>query len=262
MSAFAKVVDYNIEYAHIYASDIKGDLSRVQRNIERTGWIIESLRQQNKTFVLSVLIDDYSENQEDVHIPDIENIFADLGLSPDHIVMESTMAGQAGSFMDLLSEKNLRREGNQIVFQSESKDIHFSELLKDRRRYKSVFMEKSKLGKSEWEEKQNKEYILLKEQRVHSNSDLLLCHTQDNITRFSCPLLAACWYLARLGVEPFASPVIQRLSKNKPFIGSSLITVLPLEFIKVEATAVDLIRLSKTKTISKCRKRIEYFFTH
>lgn len=254
-------VDFNIEYAHIYASDINGDLRKLQRNIERTNLIVKSLRSQKKSYALSVLIDDYSEDQDEVELSQIEGIFADLGLIPDHIVMESAMAAQAHFLLETLPEKNLKKIGDEIVFQSESKDIHFSQLVKDKRRYKSAFMERSQLGRNEWEAKRQKEYLLLKEERIHSNSDLLLCHTMGSVTRFSCPLLAACWYLARLGVEPFSSPVVRGLDGNRPFVGQSLITVLPLGFLKVEATAMDLIRISRAKRISKCRKKVEYFFT-
>jgi len=254
------VVDYNIEYAHVYVSDITENLSKLDLNIEKTISIIDDLNRKKMTYTLSVFVDDYSDNDKTINVNEIISLCNSLRLPPDHVVMESEMAKTAENFIDKLPERYLLSEDNKMYFKSESTDIHFSDLLKDRRRYKAIFIEKAEMDRKAWEEQKQKEYLALRQQRCHSNSSLVLYYNDGKDVRFSCPLLAACWYMARLGVEPFYSSIQNKLSINKPFIGNKLITVLPLEFLKVESTALELIGLSRTKVISKNRKKIEYHF--
>jgi len=254
------VVDYNIEYAHVYASDIRENLSRLDSNIEKTISILDDLNRKKMSYSLSVFVDDYSEHKETIDHKEIISLCNGLKLPPDHVIMESAMAEVAKFFINKLPERYLLSEDNTMYFKSESTDIHFSNLLKDRRRYKAIFIEKAEMGKKAWEEQKQKEYLALRQQRCHSNSSLILYYDDGKSVHYSCPLLAACWYMARLGVEPYFSSIQKKLTRKRPFIGKRLITVLPIEFLKVESTAIELIGLSKTKVISKNKKKIEYHF--
>lgn len=254
-------VDYNIEYAHIYSSDLLEDLSKVRSNIAKTKNLIKTISNINATYSLTVLIDDYSEDQLPVSKVVINNLFLELGLIPDHIIMESEMAKEADFLLNTLPEKNLIREENRFILKSESTDMHFSEMFQEKKRYKTIEMEKMLLGEEAWNDLQRINLLNLKQQRVHSNSNLILVFDDGKTRRYSCPLLAACWYLARLGVEPFYSSIKHSLNVQKLFVGNNLLTVLHLNYLKVESTAIELIGLSKSKTISKCKRRIEYYFT-
>lgn len=254
-------VDYNIEYAHIYSSDLNGNLSNVSRNIEKTKVLLETLNNKSSSYSLSVLVDDYSEDQSPIPSSEIFELFFSLGLSPDNVVMESEMIKEADSLIKNLPEKFLIQEENRYIFKSESKDIHFAELFQERKRYKSEVMDRINMGTEAWNEMQKKKLLNLKQQRVHSDSNLIIYFNDGKTIRYSCPLLAACWYLTRLGVEPFYSSIKQSLNSTKPFIGKNLITILPLNFLKVESTAIELIGLCKSKSIYKCKRRIEYYFT-
>lgn len=254
------VVDYNIEYAHVYVSEIKENLSKLNSSIEKTLSILDDLNRKKMSYSLSILVDDYSDNKETTTKKEIISLCMGLKLPPDHVVMESELVKSARFFISKLPERSLLSQDNKMYFKSESTDIHFSDLLKDKRRYKAIFIEKAEMGRKAWVEQKQKKYIAFRQQRCHSNSSLVLYYDDGKNVRYSCPLLAACWYMVRLGVEPFFSSIQSKLIQNKPFVGNKLITVLPIEFLKVESTAIELIGLSKTKVISKNRKKIEYHF--
>jgi len=254
------IADYNIEYAHIYSSDIINGLDKIKNNIDKTLPIIKLLKHQGYSIALSVLVDDYSCDQEKIEPEFIHDLFSKCGLSPDHVIMESELTKNAQYFLNMLPDKYLFKHDNKTIYQSENQDIHFSDLLVKTRRYKTIFLEKNTINSDYSKKHKPNELLSFNQQRCHSNSDLVLYVENGEECRYSCPLLAACWYLARLGVNPFYSSIFNSLKKDKLFIGKSLLTILPIDFIKVEATATELIGLSKTKRINKCKKKIEYYF--
>lgn len=254
-------VDYNIEYAHIYSSDLYEKNSIMTTDILKTINIIRTIEANNLTYSLNVLVDDYSQDQYPVSKDIVMNLFTDLGLVPDHIVMESELTKEADYLLNTLPSKNLFKEDNRFVLKTESNDIHFSELLQEKKRYKTIEMEKMLFGEEAWNNMQQKDIFNLKQHRVYSKSNLILVYKDGINNRYSCPLLAACWYLARLGVEPFLSSITNSLNDQRLFIGKNLLTVLNISFLKVESTALELIGLSKSKLISQCKKKIEYYFT-
>lgn len=251
---------YNVEYAHLYSADVSGDLAFLDENIERTRSIIDRLSHYGISYCLSVLIDDYSEAFGYVDPESIITVLSDRGLTPDYVVMESEMAHHADYFIKFLPKKYLIEDDNQVVFQSASNDSNFPSLRAPARRYKSIFMEKAHTEKGKWDREEHRRRITLRQQRCQSDSSIVLCHDTGSQVRYSCPLLTACWYMARLGVEPFTTPFAYRRKGCESFIGNRILTVLPIDFLKVESTAVELISLSRTKPISKRKKQIEYHF--
>ena len=81
------------------------------------------------------------------------------------------------------------------------------------------------------------------------DSSVLVAET----TRLCCPTLAATWVLARLGVEPYVSAYVGA----GPFTGERLLTVLPVRFMRVETTVVDLLNAAG---YSKAAKKVGYVF--
>jgi len=70
---------------------------------------------------------------------------------------------------------------------------------------------------------------------------------------YSCPLLTAVWYLSRLGVSGFVH------TPGRPK-ADAIVNVLAIEYLKNEAMAYEIIRLSSATRIKKCAKKIEYIF--
>ena len=80
--------------------------------------------------------------------------------------------------------------------------------------------------------------------------------------KYTCTTLAACWQLARLGVDPFvdATKHLQRFTKT-PFQAHKALTILPLDYLTVEAYAIQLIRNVSDPSVGKLWQDVEYVFT-
>jgi len=254
------MVDYNIEFGHLYLSKIEDAVKNgvLKKSIELAKLLTSVLSNQGKSYSLNVLLDDYNTDCKEVDKEEIKELYRRFGLVPDHIVLESKMVESADNFLKYLPPDSLFSKDNSLVYHSQSTDIHFTELLRDTRRLKEIFLDKVKKGGVSSEK--DKSYLSLQQQRCHSNNTIVLVYNQNGQVRYGCPLLAACWHLSRLGIEPFYTNIQTQLTNQKSFTGKQILTILPNEYMKVESTALELIGLSKTKTIKKCRKRMEYFF--
>ena len=256
------IVDISIEFGHLYTEQINEAIKNgnLKKSIEMARMLSQILALQGKSFSLAVLIDDYNNNLIQVDHNEIMDIYKKMGLTPDYIVFESKLANSAEYLLSCLPDKFLVKESNSLIYRSQSADSHFSELLQDGRRFKAIFMDRLKSG-ADATVRNRKSYLSLQERRCHSNAEIVLLYNQNNQVRYGCPVLAACWYLARLGVEPFYSDLKIENREFRPFIGKHLLTILPVDYMKVEATVHELISLCKTKAIKKCKKRMDYFFT-
>ena len=72
--------------------------------------------------------------------------------------------------------------------------------------------------------------------------------------RLCCPTLAACWVLARLGVEPYSSGFT---GGEGEFRGDRTLTVLPRKYMRVELTVMDLLDAAGYRSQAK---RVSYVF--
>lgn len=82
-----KKVDYNIEYAHIYSDEFFG--KEQEESVKELHKTIERLKRLKKTYVLTVLIDEYNPTE---HTLDIENFLATLkklNAKPAFLMFES-----------------------------------------------------------------------------------------------------------------------------------------------------------------------------
>ena len=260
MALLESVVDINIEYAHLYAANLERDIKSLENGVQKAREIIDLADRQRLTHSSTVLVDDYSIGSTEVDIKKILLILESLRLAPDYVVLESEMVANVTYFLQFLPQKNLIRETDRVVYHSAGLDANLEQTALPARRYKSIFMERAKRSGGSENQMTGRQVLSLQQHRIHSESSIVLAVGEGASVRYSCPLLTACWYLIRLGVEPFYSPILYRRRNAPSFVGRRLVTVLPLDYLKVEATAVELLSLSKTKAISKCKKRISYFF--
>lgn len=255
----SKRVKFNIEFAHLYDSSLE-DPDHLKKDVQLTIQIVDRISRAGMSSSLNVLIDDYSVASNYVDPGELVNTLKELGLPPDYVVMESEMTQLAERFLEFLPERLITTSEDHTIFHSIGNDVNLDAGPAPARRYKSQFMERAMAKTGESEKKKRGHATMLRQQRCHSDSAVVLSHTTESKRRFSCPLLTACWYLCRLGVPQFTPRFAYEREGANPFVGGRIITVLPTSFLKVESTAVELISLSRTKTISKRRKQIEYYF--
>ena len=86
----AEKVDFNIEYAHIYADELFG--KEHQKSIKELRKIINRLKRLNKSYVLTVLIDEYSPCQNRLSIKQFLDKLDELNSKPDYLAFESQLA--------------------------------------------------------------------------------------------------------------------------------------------------------------------------
>ncbi len=85
-----KRVDYNIEYAHIY-TDKKFGVEQ-KRSIEILKDTVRKLKRLNKSYVLSILIDEYNPSNPILNIKEFLSDLKKFDASPDFVCFESKLA--------------------------------------------------------------------------------------------------------------------------------------------------------------------------
>ena len=95
--------------------------------------------------------------------------------------------------------------------------------------------------------------------RSESISDTLLYTESESGRKYSCPLLATAWYLARLGIAPFSDITSKNGNANNLY-ARRLINVLSVDYLRVESAVRDILNYSRNKHIHKSKHLITYFF--
>lgn len=111
-----KKADYNIEYAHIYTDESFG--REHKRSIKELHDVTERLRKLKKSYVLTVLIDEYNPIQHRLSVKKFLNKLAQLGSEPDYVGFESKLASDKDLLLNEMDkkikkeyEKYLRKHG-------------------------------------------------------------------------------------------------------------------------------------------------------
>ena len=107
-------VEYNIEFAHIYADQKFGN--EQIRSIEILRDLINSLRKQGKSFVTTVLIDDYNPKKNNLDENAFVNKIKSLNIPLDFIAYESKLNQIGDKLIADLPRQLLRVEGKKNIF--------------------------------------------------------------------------------------------------------------------------------------------------
>lgn len=107
-----KKVDYNIEYAHIYTDETFGE--EQIKSIELLKKIIIKLNKLNKSYTLTVLIDDYNPKEHFLDINNFINKCEELGYKPDFIAFESRLCSDKDLLLKKMSKKMSKEYKNYI----------------------------------------------------------------------------------------------------------------------------------------------------
>jgi len=249
-------VNYNLEFCHIYV-DEASDIEKSQSfNLKRTKLIVDNLKKMGKSFCLTTLIDNYtSENKTDFKIELFLEKLERLKLKPDFVVMESDMTAIAENLIEDIPDKWKRFTDNKLRFTTYLNDLSLKErryLSTEDEDYALLFMKEKGLFSTS-ENSHDRNYDIY--------SDVTLKSTVDNTDKYSCSLLTACWHLFRLGIDKFTEPLSSVIScSEKPFFAERSITILPSQYLVIEANAFDILSFARTKAIKKARRRMEHVF--
>ena len=107
-------VEYNIEFAHIYADQKFGN--EQIRSIEILRDLINSLQKQGKSFVTTVLIDDYNPKKNNLDENAFVNKIKSLNIPLDFIAYESKLNQIGDKLIADLPRQLLRVEGKKNIF--------------------------------------------------------------------------------------------------------------------------------------------------
>jgi hypothetical protein len=244
--------DYSIEFGHMYYDEFRdGRFSLLEPAIETVLMLIRALTAKGASVSLCLMIDDYTENQE-ITDRDVTKLRAYLSancLDLHHVAFEADLAAVAPVMLNMVRSKWLRKDGTVFYLRSQNLDKHLDHSVQIGHRPKSLL-----LGTAG-----NRTYF--EQERAKSQTEVTLAETQGADVRYGCALLATCWALARLGISPFCKSLkLDSIENAPPFFGRNLITVLPTDYLKTEATVVELLKASRNIQVRKSMRKIQYFF--
>jgi len=241
----------NIEACHIYFGEQGFDENEILESISIVKETLGSLSEDGYT--LNVLIDDYFMKPDAQDITYLVNTLNESGIMPTGIYYESDLKTVAHVFIEELKQHRLKRTSEDVFFSNVSNDSSLYRSL-ERDSMKSSFLDGDSFDDCEDEK--------VSVNRVQKYSMTTISQISNGNVRYSCPLLAACWNLARLGYEPYVSALttFKDEEQKKEFSSSKLVTLLPTTFIAVEATVVDLLKSLKPKKYKGIEKSLSYTF--
>lgn len=100
------MVDYSIEFAHIYVDQIFN--TDYKKSSQRVKEIASNLEETNKSYNLALLIDDYNPKRHLLNVDKYINKLANLGLAPDYVVFESELTKLTDEVLSVIYDDRLR----------------------------------------------------------------------------------------------------------------------------------------------------------
>lgn len=243
--------DLNVEFCHVYQDEIeRRDLDVLLPNIDVTRQCLDALERRGLPFTTTILIDDYSRKWGSRDVAPLLGFLKEYGLHPDYIAFESDLVTVAPAFLEKMKKRHLKQRSGEILLYVQTDDPHFPQLLPGIRPKARLFADED-----------FSTYSVFNQRRLRSDSQVFLVSRTGDDIRYSCPLLAACWVLARLGKPPFAEAIrLLPTGRNRPFFGRRLINILPTHYLKVETTVLDLLSQLRDQELRKCHSLIQYWF--
>ncbi|MCK5234886.1 MAG: hypothetical protein KAJ88_03500 [Candidatus Aenigmarchaeota archaeon] len=207
-------VDYNIEFAHIYSD--QSELTDEQiKSAEVTKKIIDTLEKNGKSFVLTLLVDEYHPKFHKLNFNRFLKKLEALGVPPTYIGYESRMVSAA-----------------KLLLKSIPSDMKIT----------SRFHPEIKV---------NEEVTYL----VYGKGKKIKLKTRGNVihfSRYTCALLSTAWVLLRFGVIQAKNAVeLTGLTRPKPFAAANIINVLPRKYEGVETANKNIILATQYKKYAK-----------
>ncbi len=207
-------VDYNIEFAHIYSDQPALTDEQIQ-SADVTKKLIEKIAGNNKTFVLTLLVDEYHPKFHKLNFNKFLKNLEKLGAPPTYIAYESKMVPAAKMLL------------------------------------KSIPYDMKKTIRFHPEITINEEVTYLVDRggmkiKIKTKGDVI------HFSRYTCALLSCAWVLLRFGVIQAKNAVeLTGLTAPKPFAGRNVINVLPKKYKEVELANKNIILATQYKHLVK-----------
>ena len=128
--------DYNIEFSHIYSDETFGD--EQLRSMQILKKVVSNMEKENKTFVVSILIDEFHPTTFILDEEKIVSKFKKYGITVDFVGYESKFGGVADKVIKNIPKSLLKFE----LFDKSQKEV----LLLRKNKLKIGLKEKSKFG--------------------------------------------------------------------------------------------------------------------
>lgn len=216
-----KKADYNIEFAHIYSNQPKLTEEQIKSS-EQTKKIIEKIKDEGKSYVVTLLVDEYHPKFHQLNFNKFLNNLSSLGVKPTYIGYESKMISAARLLLKTIPP--------------DFKDT-------------SKFHPKLRIKEDITYLKDGDNKIKLK-----TRGDII------HFSRYTCAILSAAWVLLRMGVLQAKNAVeLTGLTKPKPFAGKEVINVLPKKYKGVEEANRQIIESSSEYKGFEKKIHSEYF---
>ncbi len=214
-------VDYNIEFAHIY-SDQSSLTDEQIKSANATKKLIERIAGSNKSFVLTLLVDEYHPKFHRLNFNLFLKRLDKMGVPPTYIAYESKMVSAARLLLKSIPHdmKSTIRFHPKIIINEKITSLT--------------------LGNG-------------KRIKIKTRGDVI------HFSRYSCALLSCAWVLLRFGVIQAKNAVeLTGLTVPKPFAGRNVINVLPGKYADVEAANKNIISATQYGELTR-NIRSEFF---
>ena len=245
--------DVSVEYAHLYLRGLDEDAVRRSVRAART-WLsplVAEMESRGRRVSKVVMLDDYFTQDEDV-VRDAHDLLlrvcAEEGMSPDWVARESLLATSADQLLEALVRPPEFGDGSRRP----QERLHESWLSNGQPRRDAVDADDDLMVTladpvltSQPQERTAPSRVTPANHAIHL--DVEMHKTGRRGTSYSCPLLAAWWQLARLGLHAPPGLVVPVERRGIPFAAKRTITVLDARFIEVEhavRTILDHVELS------------------
>lgn len=101
------IVEYNIEYAHIYADECFGNEHK--KSVEQLKKTIQQLNINSTNYTLVILIDEYNSKKQTLNIKQFLKSLKDMGAEPDILGFESKLAPYKKQLLNALDLKTKKK---------------------------------------------------------------------------------------------------------------------------------------------------------
>jgi len=107
------MVDYSIEYSHIYLNETFSDEHRHSAEIARN--LAQRLDDEGSSYSLNIMVDDYNASDEILDTVDLIDQLDQLGVPPEFMVFESELASYQQQLIDSIEVRRLKTEYERYI---------------------------------------------------------------------------------------------------------------------------------------------------
>jgi hypothetical protein len=231
-SSGTRRADANIEFGHFYAHPpgsrrLKRQLRESERTAREAMSLLHMLQALGLECSTSLLVDNYNWTHP-LTLDDVQAITADWPLVPDYVVWESEVSTLAPSLIRQLDSRFVTTDGRSRFLVVQGHDIEMENFEPQQPGPIDTLLSGFSASPPE---------VRRRDSDFYYRMEVALEYHGGRAERiFGCPLITACWHLARLGYAGLPTPRYQQLRVEAPsFVAAQVYSVLPTRYLLVEA---------------------------